>query len=222
MAKLAWDQDGERLYETGTDRGVLFVHSGTASGYNQGVAWNGLTGVTQSPSGAEPTNHYADNRKYAVITSEEEFGGTIEAFTYPLEFEECEGNKSPVPGVSVGQQSRRSFAFVYRTLVGNDLQGTDHAYKLHFVWGAQAAPSEKAHTTVNESVEPMTLSWEFTTTPVSIDEHEGYKPTARITLTSTELTPAALEAVEALIYGTDSEEPEMPTPDELLTLVATP
>lgn len=199
MAKLVWDQVGERIYETGTKKGVLFVQ--TAGGqYGTGVAWNGLTAVTETPSGAEETALYADDIKYLSLRSAEEFGGTIEAYTYPDEWGQCDGTAHPTTGVSYGQQARKSFGLCYRTAIGNDTAGSDFGYKLHFVYGATASVSERAYATINDSPEAITFSWEFTTVPVEI---EGYKPTAIVTVDSTKVDAANLAALEAYVYGTE-------------------
>ena len=182
MAALVWDKTGERTYETGVDRGVLFVMKADGSGYDAGVAWNGLTGVTESPSGAEASAQYADNIKYLTLTSAEEFGATIEAFTYPPEFAPCDGQATPVAGVTVGQQARRKFGFSYRTKVGNDTAGINYGYKLHLIYGATAAPSEREYATVNDSPEAQTLSWEISTDPVEVG---GVTATAQVTIDST-------------------------------------
>lgn len=218
MAVLKWDQTSERLYETGVDRGVLFLPDATGA-YNTGVAWNGLVSVTESPSGAEANKQYADNRVYLNLFSAEEFSGTIEAFTFPDEFMLCDGTASPKVGVYVGQQNRRSFGLAYRTKIGNDVAGNDHGYKLHLVYGAMASPSEKAYTTVNDSPEPITFSWGFTTTPVDVD---GLEPTALITINSTKVAKADLEALEALLYGSADSEPELPLPDDVFALFTDP
>lgn len=216
MAKLTWDQTGERLYETGVDHGVLYLPNATGA-YNTGFAWNGLVSVTESPSGAEPNKQYADNRVYLNLMSAEEFGGTIEAFTYPEEFGVCDGTASPSKGLYVGQQPRKSFGLSYRTKVGNDVNGNAFGYKLHLVYGALAAPSEKAYTTVNDSPEPITFSWEFSTTPIEVP---GFEPTAIITINSTEVKAADLTALEALLYGSASSEPELPLPADVIALIA--
>ena len=214
MAKIVWDQTGERLYETGIDRGVLYVQSeGT---YPKGVAWNGLTAVTESPSGAEATPLYADNIKYLNLMSAEEFGGTIEAYTYPEEFEECDGSRALSTGVYIGQQARKTFGLCYRNFVGNDVDGTDHGYKLHLVYGCLAAPSEKGFATVNDSPEAITFSWEFSTTPVNV---EGFKPTATVVIDSTKVAPEKLTALEAVLYGSESEEAKLPLPSEIITMM---
>lgn len=217
MPAIKWDQTGQRLYETGVDHGVLYIPD-ESSDYVGGVAWNGLTGVTESPSGAEANPIYADNKKYLNLYSAEEFGASIEAFTYPEEFELCDGTAELSPGVTIGQQSRKAFGLSYRTLIGNDVEGTDHGYKLHMIYGAMAAPSEKAHTTVNDSPEALTFSWELTTTAVEV---EGFKPSASLTVNSTKVDPAGLAALEAVLYGAEIEEPRLPLPDEVAQLIAT-
>lgn len=217
MAALTWDGSGERLYETGVDRGVLYVMS-TGGTYGTGVAWNGLTGVTESPSGAEETALYADNIKYVSLYSAEEFGATIEAYTYPDEFAECDGSAELATGVTVGQQSRKTFGLCYRTLLGNDTDGQSHGYKLHLIYGATASPSEKAYATVNDSPEAITFSWEITTTPVNVT---GMSPTASITIDSTKADPTCLAALEAKLYGSTepSGTPTLPLPDVVKTLM---
>ena len=215
MATLAWDATGERMYETGVDHGVLYLQ--TAGVYDQAYVWNGLTAVTESPSGAEASPQYADNRKYLNLISAEEFGGTIEAFTYPAEFGVCDGTASPEEGVVLGQQDRQAFGFSYRTHIGNDVDGDSHGYKIHVVYGALATPTEKAYATVNDSPEAATFSWEFTTTPVAVT---GHKDVSLITLDSTKLSAAGLAAVEDALYGTESSEASLPTPDELIALAA--
>ena len=216
MSKLIWDQTGERFYETGVKYGVLYVQEGTA--YPKGVAWNGLTAVTESPSGAEASPLYADDTKYLNLVSAEEFGGTIEAYTYPDEFKVCNGESELVAGVSLGQQSRKTFGFCYRTTYGNDTDGNEHGYKLHLVYGALAAPSEKAYATINDSPEAITFSWEFSTTPVNVT---GHKPTASITIDSTKADATKLKALEEILYGSDEDEARLPLPDEIATLMAT-
>lgn len=217
MSKLVWDQTGERFYETGVDHGVLYpVQAGGL--YTKGVAWNGLTAVTESPSGAEANPLYADNIKYLNLISAEEFGATIEAYTYPDEFAECDGSAALVPGVFIGQQARKTFGLCYRTVLGNDVDGNDCGYKLHLIYGALAAPSEKGYSTINDSPEAITFSWEVTTTPVNI---EGFKPTACVTVDSTKVDAEKLAALEAILYGTESEEARLPLPDEIVTIVGT-
>lgn len=216
MATLEWDQVGQRVYETGVDHGVLYIPN--ASGvYDEGYAWNGLTTVTESPTGAEPAAQYADNIKYLNLVSTEEFGGTIEAFTYPDEFAQCDGSAEPAEGVMVGQQGRKSFGLSYRTRVGNDIDGTDHGYKLHLIYGAQAAPSEKAYATINDSPEAISFSWEITTTPVSVT---GLKPTALLTIDSTKVTAADLSDLEDILYGTEGVDARLPLPDEVIAIFA--
>lgn len=212
MALLTWDDAGEKVYETGTDRGVFYPMD-TTGAYTGGVAWNGLTGVTESPSGAESNKHYADNIVYANILSAEEFGGTIEAFTWPEEFEQSDGIGSPTEGVSVAQQNRRPFGFAYRTKIGNDTVGQDFGYKLHLIYGATASPSEKAYATVSDSTEPITFSWEFSTTPVPVGTIDGteYKPTSVLTIDSTKVDEAALETLEEILYGTAASDGEPPS-----------
>lgn len=216
MTKLVWDKVGERTYETGVDRGVLFLPDNNGV-YSNGFAWNGLTAVTESPSGAEASPQYADNIKYLNLVSAEEFGGTIEAFTYPDEFAACDGTARPSPGVSIGQQTRKVFGLAYRTLVGNDIQGTDYGYKLHLIYGALAAPSEKAYNTVNDSPEAITFSWEISTTPVEVP---GFKPSATLTIDSTKEDPAAIAALEAILYGTPGTDPRLPLPAEVIAMFA--
>ena len=214
MSKLTWDASGERLYETGVKQGVLYVMG--SNGYGNGVAWNGLTAITESPSGAESTPLYADDIKYLDLRSTEEFGATIEAYTYPDEFAACDGSASLADGVSIGQQARKMFGLCYRTTVGNDTDGTDHGYKLHLIYGATASPSEKAYETINDSPEAITFSWEITTTPVSVT---GFKPTASITIDSTKADPTCLAALEEKLYGGTSTEPTLPLPDEVKTIM---
>lgn len=217
MSKLVWDQTGERFYETGVKNGVLYPQA-TGGTYPKGVAWNGLTAVTESPSGAEATPLYADDIKYLTLMSAEEFGGTIEAFTYPEEFEECDGSAALATGVYIGQQARKAFGLCYRTVLGNDTENNDLGYKLHLVYGATAAPSEKAYSTINDSPEAVTFSWEFTTTPVTVS---GFKPTATVTIDSTKVDATKLAALEAILYGSDDEEARLPLPDEVATLMKT-
>lgn len=215
MSKLIWDQTGERLYETGVKMGVVYPQ-GEGGTYPKGVAWNGLTAVTESPSGAEASPLYADDIKYLELMSNEEFGGSIEAYTYPDEFAECDGSAELAPGVKLGQQPRKAFGFSYRTVLGNDVKNNDYGYKLHLVYGAKAAPSEKAYATINDSPEAITFSWEFTTTPVSVS---GFKPTAHIEIDSTKVDADKLAALEAILYGSESEEARLPLPDEVAELM---
>lgn len=216
MSKLVWDQSGERFYETGVKNGVLYIP--TSGVYSKGVAWNGLTAVTESPSGAEPTALYADDIKYLSLTSAEEFGATIEAYTYPEEFGECDGSASLATGVSIGQQARKTFGLSYKTTIGNDVDGNEHGYKLHLIYGCLAAPSEKAYATINDSPEAITFSWEVTTTPVNVT---GHKPTACITIDSTKADPTKLATLEAKLYGSESTEASLPLPDEIAAMFST-
>ena len=216
MAKLVWDKTGERLYETGVKQGVLYVQDASGA-YPAGVAWNGLTAVTESPSGAEATPLYADDIKYLNLMSTEEFGATIEAYTYPEEFEQCDGSAAIATGVTIGQQPRKTFGLCYRTTVGNDVAGNDYGYKLHIIYGCLAAPSEKGYATINDSPEAITFSWEVTTTPVAV---EGFKPTATIVIDSTKVNKDKLAALEAKLYGSESEEAMLPLPDEIATMMA--
>ena len=204
MSKLVWDKTGEKLYETGVDRGVLYKYDSAQQTYGAGVAWNGLTAVNESPSGAEPNALYADNIKYLNLMSAEEYGFTIEAYTYPDEFEECDGSKELTPGVYIGQQTRKMFGFCYRTLIGNDTDSTEHGYKLHLVYNCLASPSERSHATVNDSPDATTLSWEVSTTPVEI---KNAKPTACLTIDSTKVDAAKLELLEAKLYGGENTDP---------------
>ena len=218
MSKLIWDKTGERYYETGVKNGVLYIP--TEGVYSKGVAWNGLTAVTESPSGAEATALYADDMKYLSLYSAEEFGATIEAYTYPDEFAQCDGSAELAKGVSIGQQTRKTFGLCYRTTVGNDTDGNDYGYKLHMIYGCMASPSEKAYATINDSPEAITFSWEVTTTPVSV---AGFKPTASITIDSTKADPTKLAALEDILYGKDGEpgsEARLPLPDEIKTLMS--
>ena len=214
MAKIIWDATGERLYETGVKNVVLYPMA--ESGYGKGVAWNGVTAITESPSGAEATPLYADDTKYLELRSVEEFGASIEAYTYPDEFAACDGSASVVAGLKIGQQPRKAFGLCYRTTVGNDEQGEEFGYKLHIIYGAKAAPSEKAFNSINDSPEAVTFSWEVTTTPVAVT---GFKPTSYLELDSTKLGAEKMAAVEALLYGTESEEASLPLPDDILALV---
>lgn len=222
MTKLMWDQTGERTYETGVDHGVLYEID-VAGEYSSGVAWNGLVTVTESPSGAEASPQYADNIKYLNLVSAESWGGTIEAFTYPPEFEKYDGNATPTPGVSVGQQTRKAFGFSYRTRKGNDVEGSDYGYKLHLVYGALAAPSEKAYATINDSPEAITFSWELTTNPVQVGTVGAveYGPTATITVDSSLVDPAKLAILETQLYGDPSNDPSMPLPADVITMMST-
>lgn len=212
--KLVWDEIGDRLYETGVDRGVVYPQ--VEGAYPAGAAWNGLISVTESPSGAEPTALYANNHKYLELMSVEEFGGTIEAYTYPDEFAECDGSKELVPGVSLRQQTRKPFGLTYRNLIGNDVDKNAHGYKLHIVYGALAKPSEKTNSTVNDSPEAATMSWEFSTTPVEV---EGFDPTAHIEIDSTKVDKAKLKALEDILYGSEDTEARLPLPAEIATII---
>lgn len=217
MAAIVWDKTGERFYETGIDRGVLYP---TAEGgeYGNGVPWNGLTGVTESPSGAEATALYADNMKYLSLMSVEEFGATVEAYTYPKEFKECDGSATIASGVVIGQQERKAFGLCYRTKIGNDVEGDDLGYLIHIIYGAKASPSEKPYATINDSPDAITFSWELTTTPINVD---GFKPTASITIDSRDANPTDLASLERILYGDESNEPRLPLPDELVTIMTT-
>lgn len=215
MARLVWDEVGSRFFETGVKNGVLYVQN-DEGGYNNGVVWNGLTAVTESPSGAEETPLYADDIKYVVFYSNEEFGATIEAYTYPEEFEQCDGSAELIEGVKVGQQARRSFALVYRTALGNDIQGQDAGYKLHIIYGAKAAPSEKAYATVNDSPEAVTFSWEVSTVPVNVT---GLKPTSTVVIDSTKCDAEVLAEIENVLFGTADQEARLLLPDEIKGLM---
>lgn len=216
MSRIVWDQTGEKLFETGVDNVVLYGRNGSGA-YVNGVAWNGITGVTESPSGAETTSLYADNAKYLNLISAEEIGATIQAYMYPEEFEECDGSKELADGVTIGQQARKTFGLCYRTKIGNDVDNDSHGYKLHLLYGCLASPSEKAYQTVNDSPEANTFSWEVKTTPVAVT---GQKPTALIVIDSTKANGAKLKALEDILYGTESQEARMPLPDEVKTLMA--
>lgn len=211
MAKLVWDQSGKRFYETGVKMGVLYVQNEDGT-YPKGVAWNGLTAVNETPSGAEATPLYADDIKYLNLRSAEDFGATIEAYTYPEEFEKCDGSAELAPGVKIGQQARNAFGLCYRTVVGNDIAGNDFGYKLHIIYGATAAPSEKSYSTINDSPEAITFSWEVNCTPVEID---GFKPTASLIIDSTKVDKEKLAALEAKLYGDESTEAMLPLPSEI-------
>lgn len=222
MAKIVWDKTGEHFYETGVKNCVLYIP--TEGVYSKGVAWNGITAITESPSGAEATALYADDTKYLNLYSVEEFGATIEAYTYPDEFAECDGSAELVAGVKIGQQARKPFGLCYRTTIGNDTDGNDHGYKLHIIYGAMASPSEKSYNTINDSPEAVTFSWELTTTPVNV---AGAKPTASITIDSTKVDAQKLAALEEVLYGKDgtgsdhtgAAEPRLPLPDEIKTIM---
>lgn len=210
---LIWDEIGKKTYETGVDHGVLFVLDG--ANYLPGVAWNGLTNVTESPSGAEQTPIYADNIKYLNMTSAEEFGATIEAYTYPDEWMECDGSAEPVEGVTVGQQNRKGFGFSYRTKLGNDTDGDNYGYKIHVVYGCKASPSEKAYQTINDSPEAISFSWEVSTTPVNVS---GLKPTSILTIDSTKVNPEKLAAFEKILYGSEEADSKLLMPDEIVEI----
>lgn len=215
MSKIVWDQTGEKLYETGVKNGVLYPQAEGGT-YPKGVAWNGLTAVTESPSGAEATALYADDIKYLNLVSAEEFGATIEAYMYPKEFEECDGTAEIAPGVSIGQQARKTFGMSYKTTLGNDVDNNDFGYKLHIIYGALASPSEKGYATINDSPEAITFSWEVKTTPVAVN---GFKPTASLVIDSTKVNAAKLKALEDILYGTEEVEARLPLPDEIATLM---
>ena len=216
MSKLVWDNTGKRLYETGVSKGVLYIPTGGV--YSKGVAWNGLTAVTESPSGAEATPLYADDIKYLNLMSNEEFGATIEAYMSPEEFDQCDGTASLATGVSIGQQKRKTFGMAYKTTIGNDVDGNDYGYKIHLIYGALAAPSEKAYSSINDSPEAMTLSWEVSTTPVTVD---GFKPTATVVIDSTKADPTKLAALEAILFGSEEKEARLPFPDEIVSIIGT-
>lgn len=216
MSKLVWDQAEERLYETGVDRGVVYPMDGAA--YPAGEAWNGLTNVTLSPSGAEPTPLYANNHKYLNLMSVEELGGTIEAYMFPDSFAACNGFGELAKGIRIGQQKRTPFGFCFRSMIGNDTEGTAHGYKLHLIYGALASPSEDANATINDSPEAKTMSWEFSTTPVEV---EGFEPTSHIEIDSTAVDAEKLSALEAILYGTEEKEAYLPLPAEIVTLIGT-
>ena len=223
MSKIKWDETGKRYYETGVDHGVLYP-IGSNGKYDKGVAWNGLISVTEAPSGAEPNNLYADNIKYLVLVGAEDFGYTIEAYTYPDEWAACDGSAEPVPGMSIGQQARKIFGLVHRTKLGNDTDGQDHGYKLHLLYGGLASPSERGYQTVYDSPESITFSWEVTTTPVDVP---GFKPTACVIIDSTKVDREKLAALEEILYGkdpateggTDGTEPRLPLPAEVIELL---
>lgn len=216
MPKLTWDNTGERIFETGVKQGVLYPIQSDGK-YTKGVAWNGLTAVTESPSGAEATALYADDIKYLNLLSNEEFGATIEAYTYPDEFAECDGSAELATGVMIGQQKRKTFGLCYRTTIGNDVEGNDYGYKLHLVYGCLAAPSEKGYSTINDNPDAITFSWEVSTTPVNV---EGFKPTSQITIDSTKADPTKLAALETVLYGGAETEAKLPLPDEVAALMS--
>lgn len=217
MSKLVWDQVGEKVYETGVEKGVVYPQEDTGE-YGTGEAWNGLTAVNESPEGAEPSPLYANNRKYLNLMSAEEFNGAIEAYTYPDGFMACDGCVEVAPGVYITQQKRKAFGLTYRTGLGNDVVGTKYGYKLHLVYGAQASPSEKENATINEDPEATTLSWEFSTTPVDVTGHD---PTAHIVINSTKVDAEKLKALEDILYGTEEADPRLPLPDEVVSIIGT-
>lgn len=221
MSVLKWDETGERLYETGIKKGVLYPYNTTSNKYTPGVAWNGLTSFSESPSGAEPNDLYADDQKYLSLYSAEKLEGTIEAYTYPDEFMACDGSEEVAPGVVIGQQARKMFGFCYRTTVGNDVEDLDYGYKLHLVYGCKASPSERQFGTINDSPEAITFSWSVSTNPVDVP---GKKPTSLLTIDSTKCTSdkakAALAALEDILYGTENKDPELPLPAEVIALFA--
>lgn len=216
MPKLIWDESGKKTYETGVDRGVLYLQDANGA-YPTGVAWNGLVSITESPSGAEANPQYADNIKYLNLMSAEDFGATIEAFTYPNEFAQCDGSAELETGVMIGQQARKPFGLCYRTILGNDTEGEAHGYKLHLIYGAMATPSEKAYSSINDSPEAITFSWEVATTPVPV---AGFKPTASLVIDSTKADAAKLTALELILYGDVATSARLPLPDEIATLMA--
>lgn len=222
MSRIVWDKTGERLYETGVEKGVLYTFDNGE--YAKGVPWNGLTGVTESPSGAEPTALWADNIKYLNLMSTEEFGATIEAYMYPDGFKKCNGESEIAKGVSIGQQKRSMFGMAYTTRLGNDTDGSDHGYKIHLIYGAMASPSEKGYETINDSPDAITFSWEISTTPVEVTTG-SFKPTASVTIDSTKVDADELKKLEDILYGTNAgsgsesaKEPRLPLPDELATI----
>lgn len=221
MSKITWDGTGERLYETGIDRGVHYILNKETNQYDNGVPWNGLTAITENPSGAESNPQYADNIKYLDLYSAEEFGATVEALTYPPSFGECDGTAEIAKGIMIGQQNRKTFGMCYRTLIGNDVDGQEHGYKLHLVYGAKASPSERSYNTINDSPEPNTFSWDLTTTPVQVT---GHKATAKLEIDSTKVDKDKLKALEDILYGTDAEgdstgtDARLPLPDEILEM----
>ena len=217
MSALVWDQTGEKLYETGTKKGVLYPMSESGT-YPKGVAWNGLTAVTESPSGAEATDLYADDIKYLSLMSAEEFGGTIEAYMYPDEFAECDGSAEPTAGVTIGQQSRKAFGMSYVTTIGNDVKGNDYGYKIHLIYGMKVSPSERGYQAINDTPEAITFSWEFTTVPVNVT---GFKPTACITIDSTKVNAEKLKTLEDKLYGAEATEAQLPLPDEVISMLKT-
>lgn len=216
MAKMKWLETGKHFYETGVKQGALYPQAEGGT-YDSGVPWDGLVSVTESPSGAEPNPLWADDTKYVTLTSAEEFAGTIEAYQSPKEFDACDGTVEIAPGVTISQQDRKPFGMAYKTTLGNDIKFNDYGYKLHLVYGALAAPSEKAYSSINDSPEAVTLSWEFSTTPVAV---EGHKPTALLTIDSTTVDADKLKALEDILYGTENQEPRLPLPDEIKSLIS--
>lgn len=219
MAKLSWDGTGERIYETGVDHGVLYKKSGDNQPYGSATPWNGLTAVNESPSGAEATKLWADNINYVTMYSAEEYSCTIEAYTYPEEFEECDGSKQLAPGVYMGQQTRKPFGFSYRSLIGNDEDGLDYGYELHLIYNLMAKPSERSRSTTNDSPEAVTFSWECDSTPINVASLSNVKPTCQITIKSTDIDPGKLALLEDALYGTNSSSAYLPTPDEVIALI---
>ena len=218
MSKLVWDEIGKKLYETGLEKGVLYPYS-SENGYKPGVAWNGLTSVNESPSGAEATKLYADNKIYLTLYSIEEFGATIEAYMYPDEFAVCDGSAEITEGVSIGQQTRKTFGLAYQTKIGNDTENENYGYKLHLVYGCKASPSDKSFTSINDSPEANTLSWEVTTTPVDVTVDGVAKTTSTVVIDSTKVSEAALKAIEDVLYGTETDEARLPLPDEVASII---
>lgn len=214
--RLVWDAVGERLFETGVKQCVLYPIDKISGTYNKGVAWNGVTSVSESPSGAEATDLYADDAKYLSLLSAETFGCTVEAYTYPEEFEACDGTAQLTPGVTIGQQARSVFGLCYRTTVGNDVDGNDHGYKLHIIYGCKATPSEKSYSSINDSPEAITFSWTVNTTPVSV---EGFKPTASLVIDSTKVDKSKLSKLEDVLYGSESADPRLPLPNEIVGIL---
>lgn len=215
MSKLVWDQTGKKLYETGVNKGALYLLDSSGK-YSNGVAWNGLTSITESPSGAEPTAIYADNIKYLNLYSAEEFKATIEAYTYPDEFEKCDGSAELLPGVTIGQQNRSIFGVSYQTIIGNDVAANAFGYKIHLIYGAQCSPSERNYQSTNDSPEAISFSWEVSTTPVNVTDH---KPTATLVIDSTKASKAQMAAIEDVLYGTADKEPRLPLPDEVASIM---
>lgn len=215
MSKIVWDEIGERFYETGVKNGVLYPQDSMGA-YPKGVAWNGLTAVNENPSGADANDIYADDDLYLTLRGKEIFGATIEAYTYPDEFGVCDGSAELAQGITIGQQTRKAFGLSYRTAIGNDVDGVDHGYKLHLIYGATASPSSKNYQTINDNPEAMTLSWEIKTTPIKVT---GHKPTACLTIDSTKVAAGVMKKIEDKLYGTETGEATLPTPDEILALV---